>query len=124
MGKIVTLALIAAVLSVAHPDVRDRLKPYAEELLNPVYKWQAKSAISDYSRKLSADVERGRSVPEGDAFGPYIERALPGSALVDPWGSPYFVVKTFRSVQVVSAGPDRIANTSDDIRSEEIRLGR
>ena len=38
-------------------------------------------------------------------------------AALDPWGTPYFLVRERRSFRVSSAGADRLPNTADDIHS-------
>jgi hypothetical protein len=120
MGKIFMFLLAAALLSVAHPDVREKLKPYAEEALNPVYVWSTSSRVTDFHRRLEADTERGRTIPDDKALHQYLERAFPGVALTDSWGTPYFLVKQHNAVRVASAGPDRKAGTEDDILSAAI----
>jgi hypothetical protein len=120
MGKLFMLMLAAAVLSVAHPDVRERIKPYAEQALNPVYVWSTTSKVTDFHRRLEADVERGRVISDDKALHDYLERAFPGVALTDSWGTPYFLVKQAGSLRVASAGPDRKAGTEDDVVSAAI----
>jgi hypothetical protein len=121
MTRILVLGLIAAVLSVAHPDVREYLKPHVEQVLNPVYVWSANSRVTDFHRRLEADMERGRQVPSDSALHVYLERAFPGVDLTDPWGTPYFLANEHNSVRVASAGPDRARGTADDILSPPIR---
>jgi hypothetical protein len=124
MTRILVFGLIAAVLSVAHPDVREHLKPYVEQALNPVYVWSANARVTDFHRKLEADVERGRQVPTDEGFHQYLERAFPGTELTDPWGTPYFLHKRHNAVHVASAGPDRKPNTGDDVLSKPLPIPR
>lgn len=38
--------------------------------------------------------------------------------IVDPWKTPYRVISTRDQVLIVSAGPDRVFDTADDVRSD------
>jgi hypothetical protein len=86
-----------------------------------VYVWSTSSRVTDFHRRLEADVERGRVISDDEALHQYLERAFPGVALTDSWGTPYYLVKQHNAVRVASAGPDRKAGTEDDIVSAAIR---
>lgn len=41
------------------------------------------------------------------------------AAAKDPWGHPYRIECTSQAYRVLSAGPDEVWNTGDDLRSDE-----
>jgi len=45
------------------------------------------------------------------------DRDLQRAPILDPWGTPYRLHHTAVGLAVVSAGPDRLEYTADDIRS-------
>ena len=45
------------------------------------------------------------------------DRDLQRAPILDPWGTPYRLYHTVVGLAVVSAGPDRIEHTADDITS-------
>ena len=45
------------------------------------------------------------------------DRDLQRAPILDPWGTPYRLYHTVIGLAVVSAGPDRIEHTGDDVTS-------
>jgi hypothetical protein len=67
---------------------------------------------------LAAVVTRNTGGEEGSMTCPKLEDLAPDAGVPknDPWGRPY-VLACENGLQVVSAGPDGVFDSSDDIRS-------
>lgn len=117
MSRIVWLLLflIGAVLFVK--PLRDRARPQLEFALNPLYSWEAKNRTNALARVLVREKSEGTLLPSPREFQEFISVHEGSDAALDPWQQPYFLLRDRRMYHVASAGPDRRANTVDDIRS-------
>lgn len=117
------LLLCATAFAVVNPSAREQLRPYLAPVLDPVYEWSVRSRVNEIARKIEADRAAGRFPPEPGEIDLYVERQYRyGGAGIDPWGSPYRLVKERAGLRVVSAGRDAIPETADDIRSPLLTL--
>lgn len=80
---------------------RDRLERVAQEV--QIFAMRHKSALPDSLAELVSS-EDGKGLKSGD--------------LIDTWGTPYVYTKTGRKYKVISAGPDCVLGTIDDLTSE------
>ncbi|HEX6908739.1 MAG TPA: hypothetical protein VF142_00010 [Longimicrobium sp.] len=117
MSRIVWILifLLAAVLLVR--PLRERARPQIEFALNPIYEWEAKNRVNSIYRVLERARAEGTPLPRPRDFQRFLTEREGADAALDPWGQPFFLVRERRSFRVSSAGPDRRANTADDIHS-------
>lgn len=111
----ILIFLIAAVVFVQ--PLRERALPHVEFALNPIYEWQTKNRVNSISRELVRARAEGTKFPRPREFQAFLTEREGAEAALDPWGEPYFLFRDRRSFRVSSAGPDRLANTEDDIHS-------
>lgn len=117
MSRIVWLLvfLLGAVLFVK--PLRDRARPRMEFALNPIYSWEAKNRVNAINRVLVRARAEGNPLPRPRDFRKFITDREGAEAALDPWGQPFYLYRDRRTFRVSSAGPDRRANTTDDIHS-------
>lgn len=111
----VLVFLVGAVIFVE--PLRQRALPHVEFVLNPIYSWEAKNRANAISRVLVRAQSEGSPIPRPRDFQRFLTDREGAQAALDPWGQPYFLYRDRRSVRVSSPGPDRRANTPDDIHS-------
>jgi hypothetical protein len=122
MSRIVWILvfLVAAVLFVK--PLRDRVRPQIEFALNPIYEWEAKNQVNSISRLLERAQSEGDELPRPRDFHKFLTTKEGEDAALDPWGQPYLLHRQRRTFQVSSAGPDRTANTADDIIGARVAI--
>ena len=122
MSRIVWILvfLVAAVLFVK--PLRDRARPQIEFALNPIYKWEAKNQVNSISRILERAQSEGTPLPRPRDFQRFLTEKQGVDGALDPWGEPFVLQRQRRLFQVASSGPDRTANTADDIRSNPVAI--
>jgi len=116
--KLLAVLLLAVVFGLVNPTVREKLAPHAELALEPIYSWKTNSRLGEITRMLEAESAAGRSVPttsEG-LLSSLVANTAFGGGTEDAWGTPFHMVRSGFTVRVVSAGPDRVLGTSDDLR--------
>lgn len=134
MIKRIFLAILVAVLAVLLiPELRLRFQPEIEAsrawlgeklegpmspVLTPYRTIQTQSTMSDATRELVRDRNRGKDRPRPIGFNQYMLNR--GIKTVDEWGTPLMLDPTRDSVTVRSAGPDLQFWTEDDV-AEQIR---
>jgi hypothetical protein len=122
------LFLTAATLLV--PDLRERAAPHARAatgwtwdkverplspVVNPFRRVKAQTEMGEIGRRLVNDRNRGLRPPEPHDFGAYILRHGLLADSTDPWGTGYRLRVEADSLALVSAGPDRVHGTDDDV---------
>jgi hypothetical protein len=111
---IICVVLVAAASSAA----RERIRPYMSPILDPTYEWSVRSRVSEIARKLEAEVAAGRSIPDPGTIEAFVGRHYrQADGALDPWGTPFHLVRTPLGLRVASAGRDRAINTPDDVLS-------
>jgi hypothetical protein len=123
MGKVIMLVLLALVAVVVVKPLRARVEPHVQFAFDPFYKWSAENSVNDLSGLVKQQDQLGRTIPTPREFTAFVEReAFQDNASTDPWGTPYYLVRTKTGFQIGSAGKDRVRNTPDDITGNEVRL--
>lgn len=100
-----------------NPDVRAWLAPHVQWALDPVYDWSANSRVAELARAVAAERAAGRAIPTDGSLEFLRGRYPAEGALLDPWGTPFYLQRSGYEWRVGSAGPDKSAHTSDDILS-------
>lgn len=111
----ILVLLIGAVVFVK--PLRERASPHVEFALNPLYEWEAKNRVNTLYRVLVRARAEGNPLPRPRDFADFVTEREGAGAALDPWGTPYFLVRERKNFRVSSAGPDRLHNTTDDIHS-------
>jgi hypothetical protein len=116
--RLVAFLLLAVVLGIANPTVRGQIEPHAETVLEPLYRWRTDKRLAEITRALEAEAASGRAIPTTTAeLAVTLTRLTAfGSGSEDAWGTPFHMVRSGFTARVVSAGPDRILGTADDLR--------
>jgi hypothetical protein len=117
MSRIIWILVFALGAVLFVKPLRDRVRPQIEFALNPIYKWEAKNRVNEISRVLVRVRAEGSKLPRPREFQKFLASKEGPSAALDPWGEPYFLYRDRSVFRVSSAGPDREANTTDDIHS-------
>ncbi|HEX6042266.1 hypothetical protein [Longimicrobium sp.] len=111
----ILVLMIGAVVFVK--PLRERATPYVEFALNPLYEWEAKNRVNNIYRVLERTRAEGNPLPRPKDFQDFLTEREGTNAALDPWGTPYFLVRERKFFRVSSAGADRLPNTADDIHS-------
>ena len=124
MGRL--LLVLLALAALGSSDVRARIRPHVQWLLDPVYEWSVGPKVNDIAREIETAGPTGVPIPTSDKE---LSEFLRGQyhqeeAELDPWGVPYFLTREANSVRIASAGRDRVPHSADDIASEPISLFR
>lgn len=131
MKRLFLLAVLAALVVATVPPLRERaaphvrpilaraevvLDPLISRLLDPVFRWSARSEEQRYITTLQRRIKLNEPLPGPRDFQRFLaENAYSGRSGRDPWGSPYYLVITRDSIRVGSPGPDMKRGTADDI---------
>ena len=109
-------ALRARVMPIFAP-VLNHLGPVGDKLAGPSKRWAARNEANILLRKLAEEHAEHKDLPSPMNFQTWIKlNTRGGQKGLDPWNHPYYLVHNGSSVTVGSQGPDRLRNTSDDIR--------
>jgi hypothetical protein len=111
----ILVLLIGAVVFVK--PLRERASPHVEFALNPLYEWEAKNRVNSLYRVLERARAEGTPLPRPKDFQDFLTEREGADSALDPWGTPYFLVRERKKFRVSSAGADRLHNTADDIHS-------
>ena len=125
-----TLLLFVLLITIlVTPEARAKVAPYLEPVIepvrDPVYEWSSRSRVQEVARKLQVNLSNGESLPHPRTFVEYLRREYRGAdGSLDAWGTPLFLRAGRMEAWVVSAGPDRLPNTTDDIVSRSVAVKR
>lgn len=111
----ILVLLMGAVVFVK--PLREWASPHVEFALNPLYEWEAKNRVNSLYRVLERARAEGNALPRPRDFQDFVAEREGANAALDPWGTPYFLVRDRKFFRVSSAGADRLPNTTDDIHS-------
>ena len=127
--KVVLLLVLVIVAVATVPAIRNRLAgpldpvlarlgPVGEKFRNPVRRFNAHNEIQAIIGRLNEDKLQGRTVPPPNQFQRWIHEKMRGDIQdgKDPWGQPYYMVRSRASATIGSAGQDMQPGTADDIR--------
>ncbi len=98
--------------------VGERLGPVLDWALNPTRRAGVKRELDFILRAIENERQMGRPLPDQNAFPAWVGSNV--DALndgLDPWGQPYYLELARTTFTVVSAGPDRMRGTGDDVKA-------
>lgn len=116
---IALLVLGAAVALI--PDLRERIMPTVHSKIDERRAEEANARIQEVRAVMR---KKANEIPPPAGFKAFVDRGLPNyrNAGTDPWGTPYYLKRDKFNAWVGSAGPDKLADTSDDILSKAVPL--
>jgi hypothetical protein len=130
MKRLLLAVLFLWLVTLVVPGLRERVTPRAVEVggwagarlegpLSPItdrYKRvQAETHLSRTSRLLVTQRNMGQRAPESHELPAFMTRNDIAPDGLDPWGVQYQIVQEPDSVAVMSAGPDGVFGTADDL---------
>ena len=118
MSKVIWILILALMAVLFVKPLRERARPQIEFVLNPVYRWDAKNRVNEIYRLMERERSQGVAMPAPRDFSKFLTEREGPSAATDPWGEPFYLQISKRTMRVSSAGPDRAAGTGDDIHSK------
>ena len=120
MGKILLFLLVVAAAIVMIDPLRERVRPHVQFAFDPFYEWSTRNRVDEIKDMVREEDQLGRPIPSPRHFSEFLEeRDMQHNAALDPWGTPYYLVKTRKGFRVGSAGRDMERGTTDDIVSVE-----
>ena len=123
VGKLLMLLLVLAVAVIVVKPLREQARPHVQFAIDPVYEWSTRNRVNDIKNLIKAQDQLGRAIPTQRELAAFLDREdVQRNGAVDPWGTPYYLVRTRAGFRVGSAGRDRARNTADDIVSDEAPL--
>ena len=126
LAKVVLAALILIALSLAIPQTRPKVIEHSEPVLYPVFMWQVKSEMERIGGEVTSFENQYYKLPTSPAkFNGWLAtRFTEEKARTDSWGTEYRFKIWPDSFAIISAGPDRVHVTEDDIQYAKLRLER
>lgn len=127
MRRFMLLLGLLGFAALINPTMRAAAEPYArpylDTILSPIYEYSVGVRVKDISRRLQEATAQGDDMPSAAEFSNFVVGYYRGvEADVDPWGVRYFLRGNDSRYRVVSAGPDRVPDTGDDIQSPWVTL--
>lgn len=117
MARLVLLIVLGLVAAFYFPDSRAWLLDAAEPGLDPLFRWQTTREAGEIVRGVRTyEREHHGTLPDRREWPEWLERNYLGDAGRDSWGNAYFFETRRDSFFVVSAGPDLVIRTADDVR--------
>ena len=117
------LVLLAVLAGVANPTARAWVRPYLDPVLDPVSEWSVRSRVSEIARKIDAEAAAGRGIPAVGTIEQFVSHHYrQANSHLDPWGTPFHLIRTAEGLRVASAGRDEALHTADDVLSPLIAL--
>ena len=124
---LIILLLIGAAFGI--PSIRNRivgpldpllskLGPLGEKIATPARRWQVNQDHQLIFRRIAEERSLHRPMPAPRTFQSWLKTNVPGLKWGgnDPWGRPYYFIHNRQTTTVGSEGPDRVRDTSDDLR--------
>jgi hypothetical protein len=120
MGRIFLLLLVALGLGLYFPQSRARILETAAPLMNPAYRWMSHQEMNQIVEDLEIRLDSGDGLPTArGAFDAWLESRYPQeNPRRDAWGLRYQLQVRGTTFQVISAGPDGVFGTDDDLVRE------
>jgi len=123
MGRILLLLLVVLGIGLYRPDSRAVILDHASPLTNPALRWMTNQELRQIVDDLDVVQGSGQTFPSRpEQFDAWMDRRYPqeGSRM-DAWGNRYRLNVTATHFRVISAGPDGIFGTEDDVFREAPR---
>jgi hypothetical protein len=106
------------VLSNAAAPVLEKLGPVGQRAVEPTRRYDAKNEVEFIADQIEMERTEGRAVPNPRTFQPWLKQHVTTRRDgVDPWGKPYYLVRSGQTHVVGSEGKDGERGTPDDIRA-------
>jgi hypothetical protein len=122
VSRLVLLIVLGLCVWYYFPETRAMLAEAAAPILDPVRTWSAEEEMAQIARNVVEHERLTGDMPAGSGWLEWLEFRYPNGELhTDPWGSVYQLEVLADSVAIVSAGPDRIRLTADDVRVTNVR---
>jgi hypothetical protein len=117
MGKILVLLILALGAGLYFPSSRERILDYAEPLLMPALRWTTQQELERIAEDLEIEQGSRGMIPSGRGeFDPWLDdRYRQEPSRFDAWGGRYALKVVGDSFRVISAGPDRLPDSEDDL---------
>jgi hypothetical protein len=117
VGRLFLLLLVALGAGFYFPDSRAVLVEALRPALNPGYRWATGGEMKQIVRDLQEWERVGRPLPTGRGeFDTWMNnRYQLRESSMDSWGATYRLEVRGREVRVISAGPDGVFGTDDDM---------
>ncbi len=93
LGSALKLLCIGAVVVALAPPLRERAAPHVAPAVNPIRTVMVKDEVTRVSAFVERDVRTTGLAPQGRDLPLVLRKMFPGreDALVDPWGTRYFL---------------------------------
>ncbi len=124
MGRILILLVLALGVGLYVPESRARILETAGPLANPAYRWMSHQQMNQIVDDLELRIQSGGSLPTARGeFDAWLDSRYPQSrSRHDAWGTRYQLRVQGDRFQVLSAGPDGVFGTEDDLVREGSRI--
>jgi hypothetical protein len=124
MTKIFLLLLLGLVAALYFPQSREVLVDYSRPLANPAYRWMTTQELNQIVEDLNVHQESRGRLPAGRGeFDVWMDRHYQQErSRMDAWGTRYRLEVRGDRYLVISAGPDGLFGTEDDLTREGVRL--
>ena len=117
MTRLILMVVLAGVTWLYFPETRESLLDVTEPIVVPVVRWSTEEEMEQVARNVVEHERLTGDMPAGDAWTAWLgSRYLGEEMTIDPWGSVYQLEVSRDSVWIVSPGPDRTRQTTDDFR--------
>ncbi len=126
MFKVIGLLILALGAGLYFPGTRAPILAKAAPLINPALRWTTRGEMDQIVKDLENWERTRRPFPAGRGeFTEWLEaRYQARDTAIDAWGLDYQLQSGSVSFTVLSAGPDREYQTSDDLTVEGRRAPR
>ncbi|TVP42273.1 MAG: hypothetical protein EA350_16635 [Gemmatimonadales bacterium] len=117
MGRILLLLLVAFGIALYVPESRAAIAEAAQPLANPAYRWMSHQQMTQIVDDLEISLGTGARLPvaRGEFDGWLDRRYRQARSREDAWGTRYQLRVRGNAFEVMSAGPDGIFGTEDDL---------
>lgn len=116
MIRLLLVLLVGTAAILYFPDSRAMVMEVTEPVLNRVARWNLEEEMRQVSRDVAGYEASTGSLPDRRRWLEWLDYRYASAELrTDPWGSTYELKVWTDSVGVLSYGPDRLRETSDDV---------
>jgi hypothetical protein len=124
MGRLLLLILVALGIGLWFPESRARIIDTVSPLATPALRWMSHQEMNQIVSDLETRVQSGGDLPTArGAFDAWLNQRYPQeNSRIDAWGNRYQLRVQGDRFQVLSAGPDGIFGTEDDLVREGSRV--
>jgi len=123
MGRVFLFFVVLLGIGLYRPDSRAVILEYTSPLANPALRWMTNQELRQIVDDLDVVQGSGQAFPSRpEEFDAWLNRRYPqeGSRM-DAWGTRYRLNVSATHFRVISAGPDGVFGTEDDVFREAQR---